>query len=225
MGNTRPLVVMLHGLFTPSTVMRPFARFFENQGYEVANYGYRTRTIKLDNIINDLIVLTANREMVHFIGHSLGGLLIRHYFDRTKSKTPGVVITLGTPHQGSVIAKKIKHSRLVSVLGNAGQHGLFPTPQKTWAHPQPLFCVSGVLPLGIAILFNLKQREPNDGTVLLSESRLDGCISNPHFCVSHTSMIYAKKIQKYALTQCQQYEKAHRSLLGDVALQAGDCTA
>jgi pimeloyl-ACP methyl ester carboxylesterase len=51
-------------------------------------------------------------ETVHFVGHSLGGLLILQLFKDHPAQRPGRIVTLGAPHQGSFAARRLSGSRL-----------------------------------------------------------------------------------------------------------------
>lgn len=94
----------------------------EEAGFLVNNIGYSSlynspREI-LENItiqINDS--LPENGQPVHFVGHSLGGLLIRAYLDQTKISNLGNVVLIGTPNKGTAVVDKYQDSCWMKLLG------------------------------------------------------------------------------------------------------------
>lgn len=98
-------VVLLHGLGRSKTAMWLLASRLEDEGFHVENIGYSSLTQApseiLDEIgrqIDDCCIESQNT--VHFVGHSLGGLLIRAYLQERKPENLGNVVLIGTPNKG-----------------------------------------------------------------------------------------------------------------------------
>lgn len=200
----KELVFLLHGLFMNSFIMTRFARHLRKEGYIVSVIDYNSI-----NIDTQLIFDTINKEIaintpskVHFIGHSLGGLMIREYLSKNELSIPGRVVTLGTPHNTASIASKLKDLKLDFVLGNSKNHGLIkPLDHDEWAFNQELGTISGTKPIGARqIFFPFEKQISTDGTVTLEESKIDGASDDIEVDINHTALVYSRDVMNHAIT-------------------------
>lgn len=117
-------IVLLHGIMRTSWSMRRLGKFLERNGYEVLNLHYPSTKFPIEAIIEVIhpkIIEFSKGAKLHFIGHSMGGLIIRAYINRYKPDI-GKVIMLGTPNNGSEVADILKSFSLYKKLyGPAGQ--------------------------------------------------------------------------------------------------------
>jgi hypothetical protein len=101
------LVVLAHGMGRSPISMAPLARALEAEGYEVLNFGYSSYCCSIAEIGERLRAeLTATigpqHTRVHFVGHSLGNILIRYVLTRdTLPPRVGRVVMLAPPNQGA----------------------------------------------------------------------------------------------------------------------------
>lgn len=194
----KELVFLLHGLYMNPLVMSRFSRLLRAQGYIVENIDYNSINIDtkfLFNKINKLIKKN-NPDKTHFIGHSLGGLLVRQYLYDNSCDKIGRVITIGTPHQTASIAKRIEELNIGFILGNSKRHGLIrPLDDKKWEFTQELGTISGTKSLGArSILFPKEKDIITDGTITLEESRIEGSKDRIEFNTNHTGLIYSRPV-------------------------------
>ncbi|MGM0412967.1 MAG: esterase/lipase family protein, partial [Pseudomonadota bacterium] len=171
-------VVLVHGLWMPGRDMALLARRLRRVGYSPEIFCYRTTRAPAPAHGADLARFVANRPEgeVHLVGHSLGGLVIRYALaagiDRGIER-PGRVVTLGTPHRGSSVARALAgHRTTRCLLGRAWEAGL-DGDLPPWTGARELGSIAGTRPHGVGQLFGPLER-PHDGTVAVAETRLPG---------------------------------------------------
>lgn len=187
-------VVILHGLFMNPLVMKPLRNRFRNAGFEASCFGYDTVGETLDvnvEALNDY-VNTLDAPVIHFVGHSMGGLMIRFLFERYPEQKPGAIVSLGTPHQGAHLALWLNDTFLSPLLGKSREMGLI-KPPGPWTHANPYGSLAGLAPIGPLPLLTGNWTD-SDGTVLVSETHLEG--QTDHILVPglHTQLIYSERV-------------------------------
>ncbi|GAA79849.1 cob(I)alamin adenosyltransferase [Pseudoalteromonas sp. BSi20495] len=102
-------VIVLHGLYMSGFVMRPLCSRLEESGVKVLNLTYNTLDPNRDAIFAQIDEFIAG-EPSALVCHSMGGLVARAYLEANSVASQHItkVVTLGTPHQGSHIAQKMK---------------------------------------------------------------------------------------------------------------------
>ncbi|HUG09904.1 MAG TPA: alpha/beta fold hydrolase [Opitutaceae bacterium] len=100
-------VILVHGLWRSSRSMMPMQEALEEAGFVVLNLDYPSRTATIEELSEETIgpalekCLEDGATKVHFVTHSLGGILVRSYFSRHSADNVGRVVMLGPPNQGS----------------------------------------------------------------------------------------------------------------------------
>ena len=102
-------VVLLHGLGRSNLAMWRLAKHLENANYKVVRIGYQSIGSTLPEVITDITdqindCCLSAQYPVHFVGHSLGGLLIRAYLQNQQPEQLANVVLIGTPNQGTTVA-------------------------------------------------------------------------------------------------------------------------
>ena len=108
-------VILLHGLTRSPATMKPMEKALQAAGYTTVILDYPSRTKAIRNLSVDHLApaIQACRDegakKIHFITHSLGGLLVRDYLSRQKLPELGRVVMLSPPNKGSEVVDRIGH--------------------------------------------------------------------------------------------------------------------
>lgn len=194
-------VVVLHGLYMSGFVMRPLCARLEKSGLNILNLTYNTLSPNRTAIF-DKIDRFINGKPTAMVCHSMGGLVARAYLEANslQSKHVEKVITLGTPHKGSHIAKQMQQKGFDMLLKNSVEFLL--SENGDWPFNAKLYSIAGDLPIGLMPL--IAKGSVSDGTVLIDETKLNGMAEHKVFHLSHTSMIYSRQVMDYIIKLINQ---------------------
>jgi len=127
-AHPRECVVLLHGLARTTRSMAVLEKRLTDSGYTVRNVGYPSREHSIDSLARmavggGLLQLSdCGCEKIHFVTHSLGGILVRAYLAMDSIPRLGRVVMLGPPNQGSQVADRLKDWSLYQMVnGPVGQ--------------------------------------------------------------------------------------------------------
>ena len=131
---------------------------------------------------------------VHVVGHSLGGLVTLEAFEACEGLPDGRVVLLGSPVRGSVAARAVATWSIgPRILGRLAAESLLSPRPRTWKCRQSLGVIAGTLSAGLGrLVSNLPV--PNDGTVAVDETRLDGMSDHLLLPVTHTGMLLSTEV-------------------------------
>lgn len=189
MAAQRETVVLVHGLYVHGLWMYLLEYWLEQSGYHTVNYSYPSMTRSPAENAEELhaILERLDTSVVHFLAHSMGGLVVRHLFHHYPRQRPGRVVTMGTPHQGSYAARIMHHSGLGYFVGRGLEDGLL-GDAPAWATSHQLGSIAGTLNVGLGLLFP-GMPAPADGMIAVVETRLPGMTDHICLPVSHMQML------------------------------------
>lgn len=103
-----PTVVLLHGLFRTPASMNKLAHRINKAGYNIVNIGYKSTQHTLPKIVDDVYAELKSKNLLntklHFVGYSMGGLVVRGLLNNYNFNNLGNVVLIGTPNQGTLVA-------------------------------------------------------------------------------------------------------------------------
>jgi triacylglycerol lipase len=175
-----PTVVLLHGLGRTGASMRPMQEALEGAGYRVVNLGYPSRRHPIgaltDSVHAALRGCCADAGPLHFVTHSLGGILVRAYAEDHGAGGIGRVVMLSPPNRGSEVVDRLDDLPVFEwILGPAAlQLGTDAAGVAVGLGPPP-FDVGIIMgDASLNPLFSWWLPGPDDGAVSVESARLDG---------------------------------------------------
>ncbi len=197
--DTTSAIVLVHGLWMKGPEMFLLRRRLRKAGFCVYQFSYRSVACDLGQNARELNLFLGQvrGKTVHFVTHSLGGLVVRRLFHDFPQQRPGRIVTLGTPHTGSYVADRLSRNGLLrrwfghSLPALSG--AVFP-----WKAERELGSIAGNLSIGIALLMR-DLPKPNDGTVTESETRLEGMCDHVVVKATHMGLLFSRRAVDQAL--------------------------
>lgn len=207
-------VVLLHGLARSSSSMDALELSLEKEGYKVVNVDYPSTEFPIDQLADQFIEPAIERcesaDAIHFVTHSMGGILLRQYLSTRTISGLGHTVMLGPPNGGSEV---------VDVLGPVYGFEWFNGPAGmqlgTDAGSVPNRLGPADFDVGIvagtsSINLILSQIIPDvdDGKVSLQRARLEGMSDFISLPVSHPFLMKDPQV----IEQVKHYLRAGRFL-------------
>ena len=194
-------VVCVHGVWLHGATMFLIKRRLEREhGMRVLVFNYPSIRGTLDENAAALaaFIHAEGLEATHIIGHSLGGVIALRMFANDDQAVPGRLICLGSPLTGSRAAEFLSQQDWAEpVVGHSLRTGVLHEAANEWGshvcHDRDVGIIAGTMPLGIGKLIANFDGE-SDGTVAVSETRLDG--AKDHLCmrVSHSGLLVSSDV-------------------------------
>ena len=168
----------MHGLGRTQASMALLAMRLDRAGYDVTNVDYDSRHGTLDEhaatLAAEVSVCCEAAPRIHFVGHSLGGLVIRRYLADSPPAALGRVVLLAPPNQGSEVADWLGEQPFSDLLGPAGRALGTSKSDIPASLPPPEFEVGIIAgsrslnPIGSVLIPG-----PDDGMVSIENTRLE----------------------------------------------------
>ena len=207
----REIVILVHGLWMNGWDMSLLHLRLEDAGYDARRFSYRSmRSTPLENAMDlNGYMQTLEAPVIHLVAHSLGGLVVRHLFHEYPRRQPGRVVTLGTPHQPSSAARSLAEFPLTRLLlGKSTVNGLLGNVPP-WNNNHELGSIAGDLRMGMGVIIP-GVISPGDGTVAVTETRLEGMKDHTIVHASHTGLLLSKHAAEQVIhfLQTGQFKKS-----------------
>lgn len=183
---TTSRVLLVHGLWMRPASMAMLARRLAHDGFEIDFVGYASARDRPALAVGRLARAAADGPC-HVVGHSLGGLVALTALEAEPALPVERVVCLGSPLCGSAAADGV--ARLPGIgrwLGHS--RGLLRNGCRPWRGRAQVGSIAGTLPFGLGQVIG-HIRGPNDGTVAVSETRLDGLADHVAVHATHSGLV------------------------------------
>jgi pimeloyl-ACP methyl ester carboxylesterase len=194
-------VVVAHGLWMPGTETAVLRQRLTTAGFQPHLFQFPTVRGTLARNVRDLAAFAGDidTDRLHFVGYSLGGVIVLRMLMQTKLPRIGRVVCLGSPLRGSETAMQIARSafgRAVvgrSLFEHSASGGI-----ARWDLKPELGLIAGTRNFGLGRLLADLPGE-NDGTVLVKETKLPGATAHITLPVSHTQMLFDATVARQTI--------------------------
>lgn len=194
-------VICTHGIYSHSIGMMLIKRRLEREyGMRVFRFNYKSVRGTLDENATALadFIRKLGLDSTHLIGHSLGGVIALRMLANNPDAVPGRLVCLGSPLCGSRAAEFMSARQWAEpMVGHTLRAGVVHEAANEWGshvcETRDIGVIAGTVPMGFGMLF-AKFEEPNDGTVALSETRLEGAKDHLVLDVSHKGFLVSSDV-------------------------------
>ena len=211
-------VIFLHGLARTSASMEKAAAVFEESGFVVANVQYPSRKYPIEELAP--LAVEAGLEqcpadsVIHFVTHSLGGILVRYYLEQAEIPNLGRVLMFAPPNQGTEVIDSLRHFPGFKALNG-------PAAMQLGTGEESVPLMLGPVDYEVGIIagtetFNpiLSQYLPNpdDGKVSVENTKVEGMTDFVAVPVAHPFIMQSPIAIAHAYSFIKTWRFAHDAL-------------
>jgi pimeloyl-ACP methyl ester carboxylesterase len=200
-------IIVLHGLGMSKSWMSGLSHALKKAAYVVHSISYPSREKDFDLLVKDHIAPLVDgipAEKIDFIGHSMGGLLIRFYAREYGSGRIGRVVMIGTPNHGSQVADYLRPWKAFQWFFGAAGTGLGTGPDGAHARLPPVDFECGVIAgdnhwLHFPLSLMADVPVPNDGLVTVESTKIDGMTDHTVLNADHSLLVWTPEVWRRAI--------------------------
>jgi len=193
-------VVLLHGLLRSENSMNRMEKLLTEAGWDVRNISYESTELSLEALADEAVPRGVSScpeaETIHFVTHSMGGILLRQYLENNDIDRLGRVVMLGPPNQGSeVIDRYGDFPGFTWFSGPAGMQlgtGEASIPRSLGSVTFDLGVIAGNKTINPILSRSLPDKD--DGKVSVDSTRVEGMNDHLEMPVTHVFMMRDKEV-------------------------------
>jgi len=191
-------VVLVGGLWVPAAIMLWMGARLARAGYAVHRFAYSGRDPLEENV--ERLARFARESCAgaaHFVGHSLGGVMIHDLLQRDDAMRAGRVVLVGAPVRGCLAGRRLGAARLGRwMLG--GSAARWVAREASWRRAEALGVIAGTRPFGLGRLLG-SLPGANDGVVLVDETAVDGMSARVLLREAHSALAVSPNVAALTL--------------------------
>lgn len=194
-GAAKQAVVLVHGLWMKGWVLAWQKRRLARRGYRAYLFSYATMRMDLKQNAERLAAFIASlpESRIHFIGHSLGGLVILEALKKSADARIAGVVLLGPPYADCQAARILGSRRFGRWMLGKSLPQWVESEKIAWSGKAPLGVIAGSRRFGLGMFFT-RFAGVNDGVVALEETKIPGMSAHVVLPVAHSEMIFSSKV-------------------------------
>lgn len=193
-------VILIHGLGRSDTSMKSIEKTLTQADYTVINTRYSAKGKTVSELAQDVIPQALKQcpgnTPIHFVTHSLGGILLREYLSQQTIPELNRVVMLGPPNQGSEVADTLKGSPLHFFLKNETVLELGTDknskPKTLSSIDAELGIIAGKQSINLILSSIIPGRD--DGKVSVENTKLEGMKDHIIVPINHTFMMKNREV-------------------------------
>lgn len=189
-------VVLLHGLARSGRSMRKLAAALEEAGYSPCIVDYPStshplQVLAIEHVLPAIQACAPPGQPVHFVTHSMGGIIVRYLDTAAEQLRIGRVVMLGPPNKGSEVVDRIGDWRLFALINGPAGAQLGTGPDSLPRQLGPARFELGIIAGSRSInwINSSMMDGPDDGKVTISSAKLTDMADCRVMPVTHPMMM------------------------------------
>lgn len=191
-------VIVAHGLWLPGDETTLLRRRIDAAGFRSSLFRFPTVRGTLAGNVRALVRHAESEtcDRLHFVGYSLGGIVILRMLAETRLARVGRIVCLGSPLTGSRTADRFAETGFgQKIVGKSLLEHIRRGGFERWDDSHELGIIAGTRSLGVG-RFVQALTGPNDGTVMVEETELPGAAAHLTLPVTHTQMLFDREVAR-----------------------------
>lgn len=212
-------VVLLHGLNRSKSSMSLMEKYLNKQGYKTVNYNYDSTKKTIPEIATTDAVsavntcLTYKPNKIHFVTHSLGGIIVRQYLQTNNLPRGSRLVMLGPPNKGSELSDYFNDFELFKWMNGSAGSSLTTDKKSIPNTLKPISIEVGIIAGSVSFnpFFSYIIPSGDDGKVSIESAKLPEMKDFIVMNTSHTFMMINPFVMKQVATFLETGKFDHKN--------------
>lgn len=195
-------VILLHGFGRSSFSLNRINTHLQENGYRTITIDYPSRRFHVEELAKKFILPQIKQETkhcskIHFVGYSLGGLLVRYILANNRPMNLGKVVYIASPHKGVDVVNQLGDYTWFKTIFGPAVLDLKTDTNFLQSLPNIADYDAGVISGNFSVnpftsLFLIEGED--DGTVSVESTKIDGMKDHIIIPSTHSMLLYNQKV-------------------------------